>query len=156
MTESEATEIDKIRALYDSLIAAWNARDAAAWAAACDDDTLVIGYDGSQMRGAPDIGATLQGIFDHHRTGAYVCIVREVTLLAAGVAALRADTGLVPAGALEINPATIAIQTLVAKKTSGTWRVVQFQNTPAQFHGRPEAAAAFLKGLRAEMGRRVA
>jgi hypothetical protein len=30
-----------------------------------------------------------------------------------------------------------------------TWHIVQFQNTPAQFHGRPEAGEALTSELRA-------
>lgn len=146
---------DEVRALYASLIAAWNARDAAAWVAGCDVSAFVIGFDGSQMRGVDEIGATLKGIFEHHRTGAYVFVIRDVRLLTPDVALLRADSALVPAGATDLNPATSAIQTLTAQKVDGRWRVAQFQNTPAQFHGRPEAAADFTDALRAASQGRV-
>ena len=37
----------------------------------------------------------------------------------------------------DVNPAANAHQTLVAEEEAGDWRIVLFQNTPAQYHGRP-------------------
>ncbi len=48
----------------------------------------------------------------------------------------------------EINPAANAIQSLVAVRASSGWRIAHFQNTPAQFHGRPELADALTEELR--------
>ena len=44
---------------------------------------------------------------------------------------------MVPPGKSELDPSKNAIQALVARK-DGDWRIVLYQNTPAQFHGRPE------------------
>ena len=151
MVTGTDADLDEVRALYASLIAAWNARDAAAWVAGCDTDAFVIGFDGSQMSTAPVIGDTLKRLFEHHRTGAYVFVIRDVRFLTPDVALLRADSALVPAGATDLNPATAAIQTLTAQKVDGRWRVAQFQNTPAQFHGRPDAVTAFTEALRAAL-----
>jgi hypothetical protein len=48
----------------------------------------------------------------------------------------------------DINPAVNAMQTLVAMQQDGQWRIALFQNTPAQFHGRPEVAEALTEELR--------
>ena len=48
----------------------------------------------------------------------------------------------------EINPAVNAIQSLVAVTRDGRWRIALFQNTPAQFHGRPELAQQLTEELR--------
>ena len=59
------------------------------------------------------------------------------------VAVLRAIVGMVPPGRRELNPDTNAHQTLVAERAADVgWRIVLFQNTPAQYHGRPELVAA--------------
>ena len=42
-----------------------------------------------------------------------------------------------------------AIQSLVAVKQGTDWKIALFQNTPAQFHGRPEVAEALTEELRA-------
>jgi len=36
-----------------------------------------------------------------------------------------------------LNPALNAVQSLVAERDRDGWRIVLFQNTPAQYHGRP-------------------
>ena len=41
-----------------------------------------------------------------------------------------------------------AHQTLVAVKHDGLWRIQLFQNTPAQFHGRPELVQHMTEELR--------
>jgi len=40
------------------------------------------------------------------------------------------------------------MQTMVAVNRAGEWRIALLQNTPAQFHGRPEMAEALTQDLR--------
>jgi hypothetical protein len=56
---------------------------------------------------------------------------------------------MVPPGQSDINPAVNAIQTIVAVNRAGEWRIALLQNTPAQFHGRPEMVEALTQELRA-------
>jgi uncharacterized protein (TIGR02246 family) len=143
-----ASDADDVRTIYHRLIDAWNRRDAAAYAALFDDAANVVGFDGSQMNGRSEIESTLAGIFAHHQTAPYLSIVREVRLLTPDVAILRASVGMVPPGQTDINPAVNAIQSLVGVKREGQWRITLFQNTPAQFHGRPELAQQLTEELR--------
>jgi hypothetical protein len=55
---------------------------------------------------------------------------------------------MVPPGQSEINPAVNAVQTLVAVNQDSQWRVAIFHNTPAAFHGRPEASEQLTAELR--------
>ena len=55
---------------------------------------------------------------------------------------------MVPPGQSDLNPAVNTVQTVVAAKRDGRWRIVLFQNTPAQFHGRPELAQQLTEELR--------
>jgi len=141
--------MEEVSALYHALLDAWNRHDAAGYAALFADDGYVIGFDGSEMRGRDDIEQNLGTIFADHETGRYVSKVRAERILARDVAMLSAVAGLVPAGKSDLNPQLNAIQTLVARREDGGWRILQFQNTPAQFHGRPEAAEALTNELRA-------
>ena len=134
-----------IAGLYQELLQAWNDRDAAAYAALFAPDANVTGFDGSQMDGPAEIESQLSQIFAHHQTAPYVSKVREVRLLSPDVALLRAVAGMTKDG--QINAAVNAIQTLVAQKLDGQWRIALFQNTPAQFHGRPELGEALTKEL---------
>jgi uncharacterized protein (TIGR02246 family) len=97
------------------------------------------------------VEATLGGIFAHHPTARYVHLVREVRALGGEAALLRANVGMVPRGGTELNPATNAVQALVAVRRPEGWRIAHFHNTPAAFHGRPELVDA----LTAELGREV-
>lgn len=137
-----------VAALYRRLLDAWNARDAAAYASLFAANGHVVGFDGSEMDGAPEIESAIGGIFADHATAAYVAKVRSVQLLADEVAILRAVAGLVRRDEADLDPALNAVQTLVATKQEGDWLIAFFQNTPAQFHGRPDLSEALTDELR--------
>jgi uncharacterized protein (TIGR02246 family) len=151
LAEEAPTAIDaaeELRALHHGLLEAWDARDAEAFAELFAVDGTLVGFDGSTVDGREEIRSHLDGIFADHPTGSYVAAVRDARLLTSDVGILRAVAGLIPAGQAEINPATNAIQSLVATKEDGAWRAALFQNTPAAFHGRPAAADALTAELR--------
>jgi uncharacterized protein (TIGR02246 family) len=139
---------EEIRSLHRRLLDAWNNQDGHAFGSLFAPDGSSVGFDGSTVSGSDRIGDYLSGIFADHRTASFVAIVREVRFLAPDVALLRAEAGMVPPGGDDINPATNAIQTLVAVKQGDGWRIALFQNTPAAFHGRPEAGEALTGELR--------
>ena len=148
MTTPRDSDEAEVRSLYQRLLDAWNKRDVAAYAALFEDRANVVGFDGSQMTGRSEIETTLAQIFAHHQTASYVSKVREVRFLTPDVAILRAVVGMVPPGQNDLNPAVNAIQTLVALRRDGRWQIALFQNTPAQFHGRPELAQQLTEELR--------
>ena len=127
----------EIEELHEELLVCWNNRNAEGMASLFCEDGNVIGFDGSQMNGQIQIKSELEKVFGDHQTGAYVWKVEEVRFLSSQIALLRAIVGMVPPGKKEINPATNAIQCLVAFLQDDVWRITLFQNTPAQFHGRP-------------------
>ncbi len=129
-------------------MAGWNTHSSALFAAQFNDDANVIGYDGSQMNGRSEIESSLRQIFADHETATYVWKIREVRFFDPEVAVLRSVVGMVPPGQSDINPAVNAIQSLVAVKHGTKWRVALFQNTPAQFHGRPDLVQALSEELR--------
>ena len=146
--DAPTPDVEQICGLYQQMLASWNARDPAALAALYSEDGNVVGFDGSQHNGQADIAATMARIFADHPTGAYVGKIREVRLLSPEVGLLRAVAGMVPPGGSDLNPAVNAVQSLVAVKAAGTWRIALFQNTPAQFHGRPELVQQLTEALR--------
>lgn len=142
----------EIEWLYGDLLTAWNKQDAPKMASLFTDNGTSIGFDGSQYHGKGEIEAGIGKIFAHHQTADYVWKVKEVRLLHPEVATLRAVVGMIPPGQDNINPAANAIQVIVAVKEDDVWKVDLFQNTPAQFHGRPEAAEELTRELRALIG----
>ncbi len=128
-----------VRDLYSRLLGAWNRRSADDYAALFTPDATLIGFDGSVITGA-EIREHLSSIFADHPTASYVTKIREVRPLGSHAMLLRASVGMVPPGGTDLNPATNAHQTLVAEQHEDTWWIVLFQNTPAQYHGRPDLA----------------
>jgi uncharacterized protein (TIGR02246 family) len=94
-----------------------------------------------------EIEAQLRQIFQDHQTAAYVAKVREVRFLTAETAVLRAVVGMVLPGQTDLNPAVNAVQSLIAVKYERKWQIALFQNTPAQFHGRPDLAEQLTEEL---------
>ena len=138
----------KVRLLYQTLLEAWNDKDAHEMAELFSENGNVIGFDGSQMDGRKQIESVLGQIFADHPTPVYVAAVREVRFLAPGVALLRAVAGMVPRGHSDINPALNAVQSLIATREQDRWRIALFQNTPAAFHGRAELSDQLNEELR--------
>jgi uncharacterized protein (TIGR02246 family) len=138
-----------VGALYEQLIAGWNAHDGEAMAAPFAVDGVIIGFDGSVSSGRQTIGAAMASIFADHETGRYAVKARSVRALGPQAVILRAIAGLVPPGQKAINAETNSHQTVVAEAQDGQWRIVLFQNTPAQFHGRPELVEDMTRELQA-------
>ncbi|MFK7692965.1 SgcJ/EcaC family oxidoreductase [Paenibacillus sp. HJGM_3] len=138
----------EIRELYEALLTGWNERNAGRMAELFAEEGEMIGFDGSQVTGSAGIVDHLQPIFAHHPTAAFVAIVRSVRALGPDAVLLRAIAGMVPPGKDDLNPAVNTLHSLVAVKEEGTWRIALFQNTPAQFHGRPELVQAMTDELR--------
>ncbi len=138
----------EVQRLYDTMIDAWNRRDAAGMAWAFAADGSLVGFDGTQVNGSKNIEAHLAPIFAHHPTPAFVTLTREVRTLGNGTVILRADTGMIQQGKAEINSALNAVQSLVAVRRDGRWQVALFQNTPAAFHGRPQEVERYTADLR--------
>jgi uncharacterized protein (TIGR02246 family) len=128
-----------VRDLYARLLAAWNERNAEDYAALFAADGAMIGFDGSQASGT-EIVEHLRPIFKDHPTAAYVAKVRGTRSLGPSGIMLRAIVGMVPPGQHHLNPEVNALQTLITEHQGDGWRIVLFQNTPAQYHGRPELA----------------
>lgn len=150
-TSTHAPRPDDARAverLYHEMINCWNRRDAACMAMNFSTDATVIGFDGSAMNGREEIRVTLDQIFRDHATPLYVSIPRGVRFPAGDVAIFTAAVGMIPPGAEQIQADLNAIQMLTLVRHDGHWVIESFQNTPAQFHGRPELAEALTQELR--------
>jgi uncharacterized protein (TIGR02246 family) len=142
------------RELYRQLLEAWDKRNARDFALLFAPDGNIVGFDGTQVFGQAQVGSHLSEIFSHHQTARYVSIVREVRSLSEAATILSAVAGMVPPDKEDINPDVNAVQTLVAVKTAGGWKVALFQNTPAALHGRPDDAKKLTEELRAQLKKR--
>lgn len=149
MNPSVSNEVsDEVQALYRRLLKAWNDQDARAMADQFTEDGESIGFDGSQSIGREEIYSHLKPIFEDHPTARFVSIVKNVRHLGTGVVMLRAIAGMVPRGQSDLQPKLNTQHTVVAVQGEGRWRIQLFQNTPAQFHGRPELVEQMTEELR--------
>lgn len=138
----------EVHALYRQLIDAWNNRHADGMAETFTLEGELIGFDGSQAVGREEILSHLKPVFESHPTPPFVSKVKDIQVLSADIAMLRAIAGMVPHGKSDIAPELNAHQTLVAVRKDEGWRILLFQNTPAQFHGRPELVEQMTEELR--------
>jgi uncharacterized protein (TIGR02246 family) len=145
----------QIRALYHRVLDGWNRASGEDFAASFAEDGEVVGFDGSQNTGRVAIAEEMGRIFADHATGTYVGKVRRVRSLGSQAAVLRAVAGMVPAGQSDLEPKLNAVQTLVAEQSDDEWRIVLYQNTPAQFHGRPDLVESLTEELRQELHTRA-
>ena len=132
-----------------ALIEAWNRRSAADFGVLFEENGAVIGFDGSQMQEKAMIQGELEQIFREHVTAPYVTKIQSVRFLSADVAQVYAIAGMIPPGQSELNPALNTLQTLTAVRGAAGWRIAFYQNTPAQFHGRPVLVKAMTDELKA-------
>jgi uncharacterized protein (TIGR02246 family) len=129
--------------LYYQLIEAWNDRNAQSFANLFADDSICIGFDGTEMFGNQEILSSLSKIFKDHLTAKYVSLIRETKRLNNNMVLVRAHVGMLLPNASRIAPDRNAIQVMVAHIENNSSPILLFQNTPAQFHGRPEAQEKF-------------
>ncbi|MCW3121215.1 MAG: hypothetical protein JWQ38_707 [Flavipsychrobacter sp.] len=146
--EDKVTQENEVIALYMHLLEQWNKRSAAGMSGVFAANGSLVGFDGSQLNSQKEIYDVLVEIFDNFPTASYVAIVKEVRMLGDNVAMVRSVVGMVPHGEQDINPAVNAIQSTIAVKDNGEWRIALFQNTPAAFHGRPEVSELLSADLR--------
>ncbi|WP_274365136.1 SgcJ/EcaC family oxidoreductase [Paenibacillus thermotolerans] len=145
--------MNEVRAIYSRLLDAWNNQSARGMAELFAEEGEMIGYDGSEATGPDEIFSHLEPIFRDHPTARFVSKVRAVRLLAPDAFMLRAIAGMIPRGKTDINPAVNTHHTLIVVHKNENWKIALFQNTPAQFHGRPELVERMTEQLRAEIGK---
>jgi uncharacterized protein (TIGR02246 family) len=137
---------DEVRGVYERLLTAWNERSAERYGALFAADGLLVGFDGSRIAAA-NVSDHLGPIFADHPTAAYVAKVVEGRQLGSGAVLLMAIAGMTPPGHRELSPDRNAVQTILAERSDERWSVKLFQNTPAQYHGRPDLAEQHTREL---------
>lgn len=138
----------EVQTLYNQLLEAWNSRSARGMADLFAEDGESIGFDGSQSIGNEEIFMHLKPIFEDHPTARFISKVKGVQFLSSDIAILRAIAGMVPPKQSDINPDANTHHTLVVVRVDGKWCIKLFQNTPAQFHGRPKLVEQMTEEIR--------
>ena len=132
-----------VHGLYQQLMDGWNRGSGAAFAATFAKDGDLVAFDGTRFKGRKEIAPFHQELFDKWMKGTrLVGRVEGVRFLGPDVAVMHAIGGTVMRGKSEPSPERDSIQTLVATRQDGEWRLAAFQNTRIRPMGRN--AAAFL------------
>jgi len=132
-----------VRALYQQLMDGWNQGSGAAFAAVFTEDGHLVGFDGTHFKGREEIAPFHQQLFDKWLKGSrLVGRVEDVRFLSPDVALMHAVGGTVMRGKSEPTPERDSIQTLVAVRQDGEWRLAAFQNT--RLHPMDSSAGPFL------------
>jgi uncharacterized protein (TIGR02246 family) len=136
-----------ILSLYNRLIQFWNDCN-------CDDfanlfavNGSLIGFDGSQANGREDIREHLSSIFCDHGPARFITMIQETRILSNDTVLLRAVAGMMMPGTSTIIPHFNSIQSLIATREHGEFKISLFQNTPAAFNHHPELVAQLTTAL---------
>jgi uncharacterized protein (TIGR02246 family) len=140
---NDSAEEAAVRALYQQLMDGWNQGSGDAFAAVFTEDGDLIGFDGTHFKGRQEIAPFHQQLFDKWLKGSrLVGEVKDVRFLSPDVALMHAVGGTVMRGKSEPVPERDSIQTLVATRQDGEWRLAAFQNT--RLHPMDSSAGPFL------------
>ena len=142
-TTNHSADEAALRALYQQLMDGWNQGSGDAFAAAFTEDGDLVGFDGTHFKGRQEIAPFHQQLFDKWLKGSrLVGEVKDVRLLHPDVALMHAVGGTVMRGKTDPVPERDSIQTLVAMRQAGEWRLAAFQNT--RLHPMDSSAITFL------------
>jgi uncharacterized protein (TIGR02246 family) len=149
--ERHATGQDRkaVETLLQQLIDGWNRGSGEGFAAPFAEDGEQVGFDGTHLMGRQQIAEFHQMLFARFLSGTrLVGKVVDVRFLSPDVAVARGIGGTVMPGETDLAHDRNSVQTLVAIKRDGAWRLARLHHSRAEFVGRPEAAAAFTTELR--------
>jgi uncharacterized protein (TIGR02246 family) len=142
-TANDSADEAAVRALYQQLMDGWNQGSGDAFAAVFTEDGDLIGFDGTHFKGRQEIAPFHQRLFDKWLKGSrLVGEVKDVRFLSPDVALMHAVGGTMLRGKSEPVPERDSIQTLVATRQDGEWRLAAFQNT--RLHPMDSSAGPFL------------
>jgi uncharacterized protein (TIGR02246 family) len=151
---SRAGEEASIRILYQQMMEGWNKGSGNDFAAPFTDDSDFVGFDGTYLKGCQEIASFHQELFDRFVKGSrLVGKIRSIRFLSPDIVIMIAVGGTVMAGQSDIEPERNSIHTLVAVKRDSKWQFTAFQNSRAQFIGRPEQSQALTEELRQQLSR---
>ncbi|MDI2126475.1 SgcJ/EcaC family oxidoreductase [Yinghuangia seranimata] len=134
-TDATGSALPQLTRLLQAQADAWNRGDGAAFAATFAEDAEFVTFDGTHLRGLPEMARNFQYYFDHYTHGTRLVFTRiPVTLrFPAPRTAVMITTGCIAdPGQAECRPDSRSIQTFVAVRRGGCWVLVSFQNTRVQ------------------------
>jgi uncharacterized protein (TIGR02246 family) len=146
-TTNHSADEAAVRALYRELMDGWDRGSGEAFASVFTEDGDLVAFDGTHFEGREEIAPFHQQLFDKWLKGSrLVGQVKDVRFLRPDVALMHAVGSTVMRGKNEPSPERDSIQTLVAVREGGEWRLAAFQNTRVRAMG-PNPVAFVLWAL---------
>lgn len=128
--DGNATDEAAVRNLYQQLMDGWNQGSGEAFAALFAEDGVLVAFDGTAFKGRQEIVSFHQPLFDTWLKGTrLIGEVTRVQFLTADVAVMHAIGGTIMRGKSKPDQSRDSIQTLVAVRRDGKWKLSAFQNT---------------------------
>ena len=126
---SNAANEAAVRALYQQLMDAWNNGSGDDYAVTFAEDGILVGFDGTALNGRQEIVSFHQPLFDKWLKGTRLTgDVTRVQFLTADIAVMHAIGSTIMRGKSKPDPARDSLQTLVAVREHGDWKLAAFQN----------------------------
>ena len=111
LSTSKSADEAAIRELYQQMVDGWNRGSGEVFAAPYAQDGVLVGYDGTYLKGRREIASLHQQIFDRFVKGSHFgWKIRSVRFLTADVALIHAISGTVMAQQLNIDQERNSIQ----------------------------------------------
>jgi uncharacterized protein (TIGR02246 family) len=128
-TAQTAADEDAIRAIHQRMIDAWNAGDGAAFAAPFTDDADFVAWEGTHLKGRPEITSFHRRAFDTVVKGSRLeGEVKFVHLLRPAHAVMHTVVRVTLRGQTQTSPSRDSMQFTVVSKRNGQWRGAGLMN----------------------------
>jgi uncharacterized protein (TIGR02246 family) len=122
----------QVREVLKEVYAAWEANDADAFARPYAESVTAT-LPGIYLSGRQAVRDTMATLFAGELKGSRAsCKVRKIRFVAADVAVVTSEGGVLFAGQAEPDAASRALETWVLSRQDGAWRVQAFHNCPQQ------------------------
>ena len=131
-TGSAGSALQQLKRLIQRQADAWNRGDGTAFANTYAEDAEFITFDGTHLRGRPEMARNFQIYFDNYTKGTRLVFTKvPVTLrYPTPTTAVMITNGCVAnPGEPECRPDSHSVQTYVAAHRERGWELVSFQNT---------------------------
>lgn len=136
MSTTVSADRAPIDAVLARLAAAWDAGDAAGYAAQFTDDATYVVFDGTVLRGAKAIEDVHRWLFDGPLHGSKMGGAQQapspVRFLRPDVAHVVIESGIRPVGQADLTPDRASVVSLVLIETPSGWRIAAFHNARVQ------------------------
>jgi uncharacterized protein (TIGR02246 family) len=121
---------EKLRGLVQQIVEGWSNANGGMIASVYTADGTLVAGDGTVTRGPGEIARYHDRQFQNFLKGTRLTVaVRSVHFLSEDVALMQTEGGILWPGQQQLAPGNSGVQSFIAVREDGTWRVRLFQNT---------------------------